>query len=392
MSNARHPETRAAAAGISEDRAHRAVAPPVYLTSTYEWQTLETKPEYSYSRGENPSRNMLARALADLEGAATGVMTSSGIAAVDLTLCLVNPGELVVAPSNCYGGVHRLLSARAKKGQLDVVFVDQTDEAALKAAIARKPKLVLIETPSNPLLHVTDIELCVREAHAVGALVVADNTFMSPFLQSPIALGCDIVVHSTTKFINGHSDVIGGAVLAKDPALGQELVWWANCTGVMGAPFDSYLTLRGLRTLAVRLERQQASAAAFVTALQARAEVKRIYYPGLESHPGHAIAKRQQKGFGSMLSVDFQDDVDVAALLPKLEIFSTAESLGGFESLVCVPALLTHVSMPPEARAEAGISDTLTRFSIGLEHADDLIADLYQALDAIAPAKTLKSA
>ncbi len=383
MSIARHPETAAAAIGVSADEHHRSVAPALHLTSTFAWRNFDAKPEYSYSRSENPTRATLASALAELEGAASGIITSSGIAAVDLVLCLLSPGDTIVAPTNCYGGVYRLLSARAAKQQFNVVFVDQTDDAALNEALAAKPKLLLIETPSNPLLCITDIEKCVAAAHKVGALVVADNTFMSPALQKPISFGCDIVIHSTTKFINGHSDIVGGAVLTKTADLGEELTWWANCTGVGGAPFDCYLALRGLRTLFARIERQQATTAAFVDALQSRPEVKKIYYPGLKSHPGHEIAARQQKGFGSMLSVEFNDDVDVLRLLPSFNIFSTAESLGGFESLTCIPAAMTHASMPPEARKVAGIADTLVRFSIGQEHAEDLIGDVFGALDQL---------
>lgn len=378
-----HPETRAAAAGVGADREHRAVAPPLHLTANYAWNDPLDKPGYDYSRSGNPTRATLEAALAELEEAASCVVTSTGMAAIDLVLCLLDPDDLILAPHDCYGGTHRLLNARAKKGQFRLDFVDQTDAAALEAAFAEKPRMILVETPSNPLLRVTDIASVVERARAAGTLVVADNTFLSPALQKPLTLGCDVVVHSTTKFINGHSDVVGGAVLAKDAALGETLAWWANCTGVTGAPFDSYLTLRGLRTLYTRIERQQATAQDFIAALADRPEVKHINYPGLSSHPGHDVAAAQQAGFGAMLSVEFHDDVDVVDLLRRLTIFTIAESLGGFESLVCVPACMTHASMPAEARAEAGISETLVRFSIGLEHAEDLKADLFAALDAV---------
>lgn len=389
MTYPRHPETRAASAGVGKDAEHRAVAPPLHLTANYAWNDPLDKPGYDYSRSGNPTRATLESALAELEDASKCVVTSTGMAAIDLILCLLDPGDLIVAPHDCYGGTHRLLSARSAKGQFDLELVDQTDPIALAGAFAKKPKLVLIETPSNPLLRITDIRKCVELAKEAGAIVAADNTFLSPALQKPLNLGCDIVLHSTTKFINGHSDVVGGAVLTKDIELGDTLAWWANCTGVTGAPFDSYLTLRGLRTLYPRIERQQATTARFIEALQARDEVKRIYYPGLESHTGHEIAASQQEGFGSMLSVEFEDDVDVIVLLRNLEIFTTAESLGGFESLVCVPACMTHASMPPEARAVAGISETLVRFSIGLEHSEDLTNDLFAALDALSGASTV---
>ncbi len=384
MSIALQAETIAANAGVASDRAFNAVSPPLHLSATYGWRDPLEKPQFDYSRSGNPTRAELERALASLEGAERGVITATGMAAVDLVLNLVNPGDTVIAPHDCYGGTFRLLSARARRGHFTVLFVNQTDPAAFAAALTKKPKLVLIETPSNPLLRITDIAATAAAAKAAGAIVVADNTFLSPALQQPLTLGCDIVVHSTTKYINGHSDVVGGAVLAADKALGDELAWWANCTGVTGAPFDSFLTLRGLRTLFTRIERQQETAGEIASALNGDARVARVFYPGLAAHPGHDIARRQQKGFGAMLSVEFADDVDVLDLLRGLSIFTIAESLGGFESLVCTPATMTHASMTPEARATAGISDRLVRFSIGLEHSKDLLRDIFSALDAVA--------
>ncbi len=392
MTRTLNPETIVAAAGVATDATHRGVSPPLHLSATYGWKDPEEKPAYDYSRSGNPTRSELGRALADLEGAAVGVVTASGMAAVDLPLNLVGPGELIIAPHDCYGGTFRLLAAGARRGHYRVEFVNQTDEAAVAAALAKRPKLVLIETPSNPLLRITDIAGVAAASKAAGAIVVADNTFLSPALQNPLALGCDIVVHSTTKYINGHSDVVGGAVLAKDQALGEELAWWANCTGVTGAPFDSFLTLRGLRTLFPRIERQQETAFAVATALAADERVACVNYPGLASHPGHDLACRQQKGFGAMLSVEFADGVDVIGLLRALEIFTVAESLGGFESLACTPATMTHAAMTPEARAIAGISDRLVRFSIGLEHSHDLIRDIFVALDSLVAPSAAKVA
>ncbi len=380
-SSAHQPETKITTCGVATDKAHRSVAPALHLSATYGWEDPCEKPAFDYSRSGNPTRQNLEQALAELEGAAKGVVTATGMAAVDLPLNLVSPGELVVAPHDCYGGTYRLLAAKAAKGLFEVQFVNQTDEDALAAAITRKPKLVLIETPSNPLLRITNIERVVKLAKAVGAITVADNTFLSPALQNPIELGCDIVVHSTTKYINGHSDVVGGAVLARDIAIGEELYWWANCTGVTGTPFDSYMTLRGLRTLYVRLKQQEKNAASLATFLDEDPRVKRVYYPGLENHPGHEIAKRQQRGFGAMLSAEFEYGIDVRALLRQLNIFTIAESLGGFESLVCTPATMTHAGMAPEARLKAGITAGLVRFSVGLEHQNDLISDLERALD-----------
>jgi len=392
MTEIYRPETIVASAGVATDAAHRGVSPPLYLSATYGWRDPEEKPAFDYSRSGNPTRTELESALSALEGAARGVITASGMAAVNLPLNLVSPGELVIAPHDCYGGTFRLLSAHARRGDFHVDFVNQTDPAAMAAALAKKPKLVLIETPSNPLLRITDIAAVAAAAKEAGAIVVADNTFLSPVLQQPLALGCDVVVHSTTKYINGHSDVVGGAVLAKDKALGDELAWWANCTGVTGAPFDAFLTLRGLRTIFPRLERQQETAGAVANALSADERVAKVYYPGLASHPGHEIARRQQKGFGAMLSVEFADSVNVLELLRGLNIFTIAESLGGFESLVCTPATMTHAAMTPEARAAAGISDRLVRFSIGLEHQQDLVRDIFTALDNVAAPSSSKVA
>lgn len=375
------PETKVAAAAVGQDRSHGAVAPPICLSANFAFADPAHKPAFDYSRSGNPTRASLEAALAELEGAARCVVTATGMAAVDLSLFSVSASDLVIAPHDCYGGTHRLLSSRARRGHFRVKFIDQTDDATFAEAIAEQPKLVFLETPSNPLLRIVDLEKRSAAAKAAGAIVVADNTFLSPALQNPLELGCDLVVHSTTKFINGHSDVVGGAVLAKDAAVGADLAWWANCTGVTGAPFDSYLTLRGLRTLFTRIERQQATAQTLIAALQGDARIARINYPGLESHAGHDIAARQQRGFGSMFSVELSPEVDAGDFVRALSIFTCAESLGGFESLVCIPALMTHASMPPQARATAGISDRLVRFSVGLEHEIDLAADIAAALD-----------
>lgn len=374
-------DTQACQAGVAEDRAFRAVAPPLYLSTTYGWPDPETKPSFDYARSGNPTRCLLEETMAELEGGARGIVCASGMAAVGLPLTLLKAGEVMLAPHDCYGGTHRLLTALGKKNHLEIVFVDQTDPAALDKAFERQPKMVLIETPSNPLLRITDIQDLVARSKKVGALTVADNTFLSPVLQKPLALGCDMVLHSTSKYLNGHTDVIGGVVVAKDAALGDELAWWANCTGVIGAPFDSYLTLRGIRTLSVRMERLQATAAELVRRLADDPQVDRVYFPGLEDHPGHALAKRQQVGFGGMFSVEFTADVDMSSFLRRMKIITLAESLGGFETLVCLPASMTHAGMAPEARAEAGISERLARFSTGLEHEDDLWADIQAALE-----------
>jgi cystathionine gamma-synthase len=304
------------------------------------------------------------------------------MSAVACALELVPAGAKVLAAHDCYGGTWRLLDAWAKKGRFTLEFADLTDPAALARGLATKPALVWVETPSNPLLRITDVRHVTQAAHAVGALVVVDNTFLSPALQQPLLLGADVVLHSTTKYINGHSDVVGGAVVARDAAVFDQLKWWANCNGLTGAPFDSYLTLRGLRTLSVRLRQHQENAERIAARLEAHGAVRKVYYPGLASHAGHALAARQQQGFGAMLSFELDGDLQqVEAFVNGLEYFSLAESLGGVESLVAHPASMTHASMAAEARHAAGIADSLLRLSVGIEDGDDLLRDLDGALE-----------
>lgn len=310
-------------------------------------------------------------------------MTNTGLSAVTLALQLLSQGDTIVAAHDCYGGTQRLLRSLAKRGLFNVVFVNLTDPANFGVIAERKPRLVWVETPSNPLLRITDIRAVVAASHAVGSLVVVDNTFLSPALQQPLSLGADIVLHSTTKYLNGHSDVVGGAVVAADSALATELGWWANCLGVTGAPFDSYLTLRGVRTLHPRIRSHLENTAAVVDALCSHPAVERVYYPGLADHPGHELARSQQSGFGAMVSFELAGGVDaVKRFVRGLECFTLAESLGGVESLVAHPATMTHASMDAEARAVAGISDSLLRLSVGIEGADDLVRDLVTNLDA----------
>ena len=390
------PCTRAVRAGIESDTQHGAVVPPLHLSTNYSFEGLGGKRPYDYSRSGNPTRDLLGNALTELELGAGAVVTASGMAAVALALELVPAGGLVLAAHDCYGGSWRLLDAWAKKGRFQVAFTDLTDRAALAAGLARKPALVWVETPSNPLLRITDIRHVAQAAHAAGALLVVDNTFLSPALQQPLALGADVVVHSTTKYINGHSDVVGGAVVARDAAVAEQLKWWGNCLGLTGAPFDSFLTLRGLRTLAVRLRQHQENALRIAERLALHPSVRAVHYPGLPGHPGHALAARQQQGFGAMLSFELAgDQANVAAFVDGLRYFSLAESLGGVESLIAHPASMTHAAMAPEARRNAGIADTLLRVSVGIEDGDDLLLDLSRALDraaAILPSKRRVSA
>jgi cystathionine gamma-synthase len=382
------PRTVAASHGVAADKAFRAVAPPLYLTSTFAFDGYERSRGYDYTRTGNPTRDVLAGAIATLEGGAGAVVTSSGMAAVDLVLSLLRRGDLMIAPHDCYGGTYRLLAARRDREQFDVAFVNQGDEKALVAALARKPKLVLVETPSNPLMRVVDIRAIVARARAAGAKVAVDNTFLSPALQQPIALGADFVIHSTTKYLNGHSDVVGGAVIAAARSDAEELAGWANTAGTTGAPFDAHLTLRGLRTLFPRIERQQANALAVAQFLARHPAVAAVYYPGLDTDPGHAIASAQQKGFGAMLSFELHGGVDaVKRFVEAVEIFTLAESLGGVESLIAHPATMTHAGMGAEARRAAGISDSLIRLSVGLEAESDLIAGLQCGFAAVRPRK-----
>ena len=373
--------TIAAQHGICSDDSHGAVVPPLYLSTNYTFEEFGKPRQYDYSRSGNPPRSCLADTLAQLEGGAGAVVTATGMAAATLVTALLTPQDLLVVPHDCYGGCYRLFTSLAKKGSFRLAVVDQNDSVALDAVLAENPKMIWLETPSNPLLRLVDIEAIAEKAHAQGTLVVADNTFLSPVLQQPLALGADIVIHSTTKYVNGHSDVVAGAVIAKDKELADELAWWANCLGITGAPFDAYLTLRGLRTLPLRMKQHQLNAEAAVDLLSQHPVVKKVNYPGLPDHPQHELAKRQQKGFGAMLSFELKGDENtVRAFLSRLKLFALAESLGGVESLVAHPATMTHASMTPEAREAAGISETLIRISVGVEDPEDLVADLSQAL------------
>lgn len=377
-----HDETILASAAVDTDPTHGAVMPPLYLSSNYSFEGFAKPRDYDYSRSGNPTRDQLATALTQLERGAGGQILATGMAAVDLVLSLLPAGALVIAPHDCYGGTWRLLTALANKKQIDVQFVNQGSEPALNNALAWGPKLVLIETPSNPLMRVVDIEKIAKAAHRAGAKVAVDNTFLSPLLQKPLTLGADFVIHSTTKYINGHSDVVGGAVIAKSEEDAQQLKWWANCRGLTAAPFDCWLTLRGLRTLAVRLERQQQTAAMLAERLSQDPNVARVHYPGLKHHASHVLAAKQQSGFGAMLSFELKQPGSAKNLLERVRRFTLAESLGGVESLVCHPTTMTHASMSSEARKAAGIGDGLIRVSVGLEHVEDLWTDLQTALNA----------
>jgi cystathionine gamma-synthase len=377
-------DTRAVRAGLESCDVTGAVVPPLHLSSTYAFRGFGDKRKYDYSRSGNPTRDLLAEALADLEGGAGAVITGSGMGAITLVGHLLPVGARVIAPHDCYGGTFRLLTAWKKRNELAVDFVDFGNASAVDAALSKPAALVWIETPSNPLLRITDIADISRRAHAQGALVVADNTFLSPGWQQPIALGADIVVHSTTKYINGHSDVVGGAVIAATREFAEQLAWWGNCLGLTGSAFDSFLTLRGLRTLHVRLREHGRNAQAVAEFLVKQPQVKRVYFPGLPDHPGHDVARRQQSGFGAIVTLEVAGGIEGARRFSEaLELFSLAESLGGVESLVAHPATMTHAAMAPEARAAAGLVDGLLRLSVGIESADDLLRDLRNGVKAV---------
>ena len=386
--------TRAVRAGIDADHAVGAVTPPIVLSANFTFEEFGKKRAYDYSRSGNPTRDQLAAALADLEGGAGAVVTSTGMSAITLVLlALLKKGDRLLVPHDCYGGSWRLFNALATKGAFELEVVDFTDNAAVGSALERRPALVWLETPSNPLLRITDIAEVATLSKAVGALVVADNTFLSPALQRPIEHGADIVVHSTTKFINGHSDVVGGAVIAAEPSLLQELSWWGNALGIVGAPFDSFLTPRGLRTLDARLRVHQQNASAIAEILGQHRAVSRLHYPGCVGHPGHAIARKQQDGFGALISFELASgEAGVRRFVSGLQCFSLAESLGGVESLVAHPSTMTHAAMDEPSKKLAGITPGLLRLSVGIEHETDLVADLIAALDRAAAPAVLKEA
>ncbi|WP_100753643.1 O-succinylhomoserine (thiol)-lyase [Vibrio salilacus] len=381
----RKPATIAVRTGIESDTQHHAVVPPIYLSTNYSFPAFGELPQYDYTRSGNPNRGLLETALYELESGKGAVVTNCGTSALNLWVsAFLGPEDLIVAPHDCYGGTYRLFNTRAQKGDFKVAFVDQSDQKALSNALAQKPKLILIETPSNPLVRVVDIQKLCQQAKQVGAQVAVDNTFLTPVFQKPLELGADFVIHSTTKYINGHSDVIGGVVITKTEQHAEELAWWGNCIGATGTPFDSYMTLRGLRTLGARMKAHEEGASKVLQFLQSESLVSAIYHPSLPNHPGHEIAKKQQTGFGSMLSFEFAGSFEqLKAFVGHLKLFSLAESLGGVESLICHPASMTHRAMGEVALAEAGISQQLLRLSVGLEDSEDLIDDLTQAFNKV---------
>ncbi len=377
-------QTIAVRGGIDTDTQHGAVVPPIYLSSNYTFDGYNNPREYDYARRGNPTRSQFAKTLAELEGGTYGVITSTGLSAIMTIIQLLTPEDTLVVPHDCYGGSYRMFDHLARRGLFKLIVVDQNDEAALADAFAQSPKMIWVETPSNPLLRLVDIKAIATRAKEVGAYTVVDNTFLTPVLQQPLSLGADIVLHSCTKYINGHSDVVAGAIITQDHQLGVDLDWWANCIGTTGSAFDSYLAMRGLRTLSVRLRQHQENATAIADFLVTHPAITKVNFPGLVTHPQHELAKEQQAGFGAMLSFDIVGNEDqIKVFIESIELFCLAESLGGVESLIAHPATMTHAGMEESARLTAGISNTLVRLSIGLESIDDLLADLSKGLDAV---------
>ena len=375
-------QTRAVRAGVDSDEQHGAVMPPVYLTSNFGFAGFDEPREHDYTRTSNPTRETLAGALADLENGAGATVTATGMGAITLALQLLDPGQKIVAPVDAYGGTFRLLNGLAARGVVDVELVDQADAAATGAAL-EGARMLWVESPTNPLLRIMDLKKLSGLARQNDALMVVDNTFLSPALQRPLDFGADLVVHSTTKYLNGHSDVVGGAVVSSTEELAEKMSWWANATGLTGAPFDSFLTLRGVRTLFVRIAQHEKNAAALADVLLAHDAVDKVFYPGLPSHPGHELARKQQSGFGGMLSFELAGGQPAArAFLEAVSLFTLAESLGGVESLACHPATMTHATLDSASQEKAGIKPGLVRLSVGIEATADLVRDVQRGLDA----------
>lgn len=383
MDKSTSKQTRAVRAGLETDSQFGAVIPPIYLTSNFTFAGFDEPRQYDYTRTANPTRDALAEALAELEGGQGATVTGSGMGAISLACQLLNPGDLVVGPRDCYGGTYRLFNRLSARGLFRVALVDQTDLDEVAAAMADGAKMVWVESPTNPLLRIVDLAKVRTLADEHSALMVVDNTFLSPALQRPIEFGADLVVHSTTKYLNGHSDVVGGAVIAATDELHQEMQEWANALGFSGSPFDSFLTLRGIRTLYARMTQHEKNATTLAEVIGEHGATRRVFYPGRADHAGHALAARQQRGFGGMLSFELLGGLEAARIfLETVQLFSLAESLGGVESLACHPATMTHATFDSNARQLAGIDDGLVRLSAGIEATEDLVRDVLQGLDA----------
>ncbi|HUG92772.1 MAG TPA: PLP-dependent aspartate aminotransferase family protein [Planctomycetaceae bacterium] len=378
-----HFETRCVHVGVDKDAAYQSATTPIYPTSTFRWDDLATNRGFEYTRSGNPTRKALEENIASLEGGLDCKATATGMAAITAVAHLFQPGDHIIAGHDIYGGTYRLFHNVFAPLGLKFSFVRMGDPGEIRQALTAATKCIWIETPSNPLLNVTDIAAVVAIARDAGAITIADNTFLSPYLQRPFEHGVDIVIHSTTKYLNGHSDVVGGCVVTRHPQHAERIGWIVNALGLACSPFDAWLVLRGVKTLGLRMEAHQRAAAALARMLAGHPCVERVYYPGLPAHPQHELAKRQQSGFGAMLSFDVKGTrADAERVLCGVKLFQLAESLGGVESLIAYPETMSHASISVEARRAAGISERTIRVSAGIEHPDDLLADLRQALDA----------
>ncbi|MGJ7912225.1 bifunctional cystathionine gamma-lyase/homocysteine desulfhydrase [Neobacillus sp. LXY-1] len=373
-------KTRLIHGGISEDPATGAVSFPIYQVSTYRQEGVGGHKGFEYSRTGNPTRHALEELIKDIEGGTAGFAFGSGMAAITAVIMLFNSGDHVVLTDDVYGGTFRVVTKVLNRMGIESTFVDTSDLENIKQAIRPNTKAIYIETPTNPLLKVTDIAAASKLAKEHGLLTIVDNTFSTPYWQNPLELGTDIVLHSATKYIGGHSDVVAGLVVVNSDQLAKDLHFVQNSTGGVLGPQDSWLLIRGIKTLGVRMEETEANTKAIVEFLQHHPKVKKVYYPGLETHPGHDIAKKQARGFGGMISFDVGSGENADQLLSKVKYFTLAESLGAVESLISVPARMTHASIPAERRAELGITDGLVRISVGIEDVEDLIEDLTEAL------------
>ncbi len=378
-----HPQTRLTLAGQRTDGAYKSVSLPIYQSAIFRFDDTDGKPEYDYSRSGNPTRDALEQTIADLEGGAGAVCVASGMAAISTLLSMYEAGAHIICSHDCYGGTERLLTWLQNQGKLSVSFVDLSDPSSLSLHFRPETRGVWVETPSNPLLQVYDLREIGLIASEAGIEFVVDNTFLSPILQRPIEFGADFVVHSTTKYMNGHSDVVSGAIIAATPENRERAHFAANALGATSAPFDSWLILRGLKTLPLRMRQHEENAHAVAAYLNSHDSVEQVFYPGLASHRDHDLASRQQSGFGGMVSFEVKGDAaSIRSLLNATRVFTLAESLGGVESLIEQPATMSHASMREEAREEAGITENIIRLSVGIEHIDDLLEDLEQALES----------
>lgn len=369
--------------GQEPDPTTGSVTVPIYQTSTYAQDGLGKHKGYEYARTQNPTRAALERNVAALEGARFGFAFASGMAAIDATLRLIKAGEHVIVSDNTYGGTARLFTKILANYMIEFDFVDTSDALNVEAAIKPNTRMVFVETPTNPIMTVTDLKAVAEVAHRAGARIVCDNTFMSPYLQRPLEFGVDIVVHSTTKYLNGHSDGIGGMVVLNDETDANWIGFVQNSAGAILSPFDSWLVMRGTKTLALRMEQHDKSGRIVAAFLEEHPKVTKVYYPGSASHPQHALALRQQRGFGGMVSFEVGSLEAARIVLESVKLCTLAESLGGVETLICHPATMTHASVDPDKRQRLGITDGLVRISVGIEDTDDIVADLDQALRKI---------